>query len=56
VFGELIFYTFKGVKHCEDRNASIVEILGGVRAEDKRFDVTAQFHHVWFMGESTKPC
>ncbi len=40
----------EGIKHCEERNNSIVEILGGVRAGDKRFDVTAQFHHCFFMG------
>ncbi len=43
---------YQGVKHCEDRNASIIEILGGVRAEDKRFDISEQFHHVWWMGAS----
>lgn len=41
----------EGVKHCEDRNASIVEILGGVRAGDKRIDITEQFHHVIWMGD-----
>jgi hypothetical protein len=41
----------EGIKHCEDRNASIIEILGGVRAGDKTYDITEQFHHVWWMGK-----
>eukprot|EP01034_Spumella_vulgaris_P038277 gene38277-47260_t len=41
----------EGIKHCEDRNASIVEILGGVRAGDKTYDIAEQFHHVWWMGD-----
>lgn len=41
----------EGVHHCEQRNASIVEILGGVRAGDKRIDITEQFHHVFWMGD-----
>lgn len=41
----------EGVKYCEERNASIVEILGGVRSGDKRFDITEQFHHVFWMGD-----
>eukprot|EP00981_Chlorochromonas_danica_P012159 scaffold4581_cov209-Ochromonas_danica.AAC.3 len=41
----------EGVKHCEERNASIVEILGGVRAGDTRIDITEQFHHVFWMGD-----
>lgn len=41
----------QGVNFCEERNASIVEILGGVRAGDKRLDITEQFHHVFWMGE-----
>lgn len=40
----------EGVKHCEARNASIIEILGGVRAGDRRYDITEQFHHVFWMG------
>lgn len=40
----------QGVKHCEERNASIAEIFGGVRAGDERFDVSEQFHHVFWMG------
>ena len=39
------------MKHCEERNASIVEILGGVRAGDKDIDITEQFHHVFWMGD-----
>lgn len=42
----------QGVKHCEERNASIAEIFGGVRAGDERFDVAEQYHHVFWMGES----
>jgi hypothetical protein len=41
----------EGVKHCGERNASIVEILGGARAGDERFDVSQQFHHVFWMGD-----
>lgn len=41
----------EGVKYCEARNASIIEILGGVRAGDKRYDVSEQFHHVFWMGK-----
>jgi endonuclease/exonuclease/phosphatase family metal-dependent hydrolase len=41
----------EGVTHCEQRNASIVEILGGVRAGDKNIDITEQFHHVFWMGD-----
>lgn len=41
----------QGVKHCEARNNSIIEILGGVRAGDARFDVSEQFHFVFWMGE-----
>jgi endonuclease/exonuclease/phosphatase family metal-dependent hydrolase len=41
----------EGVHHCEQRNASIVEILGGVRAGDKRIDISEQFHHVFWMGD-----
>jgi len=40
------------VKHCEERNASIAEIFGGVRAGDERFDVSEQFHHVFWMGKA----
>jgi hypothetical protein len=40
----------QGVKHCEERNASIAEIFGGVRAGDERFDVAEQFHHLFWMG------
>lgn len=43
--------TTQGVKHCEQRNASIAEIFGGVRAGDDRFDVSEQFHHVFWMGD-----
>lgn len=41
----------EGIKHCEERNASIAEILGGVRAGDERFDVSEQFHHLFWMGK-----
>ena len=41
----------EGVKHCEARNQSIIEILGGVRAGDKTFDVAEQYHHVFWMGD-----
>eukprot|EP01031_Cornospumella_fuschlensis_P028480 gene28479-34377_t len=41
----------EGVKHCEDRNASIVEILGGARTGNKDIDITEQFHHVIWMGD-----
>jgi hypothetical protein len=41
----------EGVSKCEERNASIVEILGGVRAGDKDIDITEQFHHVFWMGD-----
>eukprot|EP00428_Durinskia_dybowskii_P069926 CAMPEP_0170390526 /NCGR_PEP_ID=MMETSP0117_2-20130122/19194_1 /TAXON_ID=400756 /ORGANISM="Durinskia baltica, Strain CSIRO CS-38" /LENGTH=646 /DNA_ID=CAMNT_0010646579 /DNA_START=65 /DNA_END=2005 /DNA_ORIENTATION=+ len=41
----------EGVKHCEERNASIAEIFGGVRAGDQRWDVAEQFHHVFWMGD-----
>jgi hypothetical protein len=41
----------QGVKHCEARNSSIIEILGGIRAGDARFDVSEQFHFVFWMGE-----
>lgn len=41
----------EGALHCAQRNASIVEILGGVRAGDHRFDVAEQFHHVFWMGD-----
>lgn len=41
----------EGVNYCEQRNASIVEILGGVRAGDKDIDVTEQFHHIFWMGK-----
>mmetsp|Transcript_24844 Transcript_24844/g.41402 ORF Transcript_24844/g.41402 Transcript_24844/m.41402 type:complete len:642 (+) Transcript_24844:209-2134(+) len=41
----------EGVKHCEERNASIYEIFGGVRAGDERFDVSVQFHHLFWMGD-----
>lgn len=41
----------EGVTHCEQRNASIVEILSGVRAGDKNIDITEQFHHVFWMGK-----
>lgn len=41
----------EGITHCEQRNASIVEILSGVRAGDKNIDITEQFHHVFWMGE-----
>jgi hypothetical protein len=41
----------EGVHHCEQRNASIVEILGGVRAGDTNIDITEQFHHVFWMGK-----
>jgi len=39
------------VKYCENRNVSICEILGGVRAGDKDIDVTEQFHHIFWMGD-----
>lgn len=41
----------EGIKYCEARNASIIEILGGVRAGDRRYDITEQFHHVFWMGK-----
>ncbi len=41
----------EGVKHCEARNQSIREILGGVRAGDKTFDVAEQYHHVFWIGD-----
>jgi hypothetical protein len=41
----------EGVEHCEQRNVSISEILGGVRAGDKNIDITEQFHHVFWMGD-----
>ncbi|KAJ1426998.1 Endonuclease/exonuclease/phosphatase [Ochromonadaceae sp. CCMP2298] len=41
----------EGVKHCEERNASIYEIFGGVRAGDVRFDVAEQSHHLFWMGD-----
>jgi endonuclease/exonuclease/phosphatase family metal-dependent hydrolase len=41
----------EGVTLCEQRNASIVEILSGVRAGDKNIDITEQFHHVFWMGD-----
>lgn len=41
----------EGVKHCEARNQSIIEILGGVRAGDPTFDVAEQYHHVFWMGD-----
>jgi hypothetical protein len=41
----------EGVNYCEQRNASIAEILGGVRAGDKDIDVTEQFHHIFWMGK-----
>ena len=28
-----------------------MEILGGARSGDERFDVTEQFHHVFWMGD-----
>lgn len=46
----VFFQCYQGVKHCEERNASIAEIFGGVRAGDERFDVSEQFHHVFWMG------
>jgi hypothetical protein len=41
----------EGAKKCAVRNDHVREILGGVRAGDKRFDVTVQFHHTFFMGD-----
>eukprot|EP01035_Chromulina_nebulosa_P023805 gene23805-30883_t len=41
----------EGVKHCEQRNNSIMEILGGARTRDTRFDVAEQSHHIFWMGD-----
>jgi len=41
----------EGVRNCEMRNASVKEILGGVRAGDTRFDISGQRHHVFWMGD-----
>ena len=41
----------EGVKNCSTRNDSIVEILGGVRARDHRYDPAVQFHHIFWMGD-----
>ena len=46
----ILFYVLQGRKKCQLRNASIKEILGGVRCGDHRFDVTVQYHHVFFIG------
>jgi len=41
----------EGVKHCKQRNDSIIEILGGARTMDSRFDVSEQSHHMFWMGD-----
>jgi hypothetical protein len=41
----------EGVTKCAARNSSIVEILGGIRARDKRMDPSVQFHHTIWMGD-----
>ena len=41
----------EGVKNCSTRNDSTVEILGGVRARDQRYDPAVQFHHIFWMGD-----
>jgi hypothetical protein len=38
------------VHHCEERNNSIIEILGGARTWDNRFDVSENGHHTFWMG------
>jgi hypothetical protein len=44
----------QGMANCRKRNASLEEILSGVRARDQRFDITAQFHHCFLFGEPTR--
>ena len=47
----LFMFYLQGPKYCALRNASVQEILGGLRAADFRFDIRVQFHHVFFMGD-----
>jgi hypothetical protein len=41
----------EGTAKCAQRNDSLVEILGGVRFGDKRFDPTLLVHHTILMGD-----
>lgn len=41
----------EGPNKCQDRNASIEEILGGVRAISGQLDVTMECHHTFLMGD-----
>jgi hypothetical protein len=41
----------EGASKCQLRNDSIKEILGGVRPKDKRYDIFAQCHHIFWMGD-----
>lgn len=41
----------EGVDKCTARNNSISEILGGVRARDIRYDILANYHHIFWMGD-----
>ncbi len=41
----------EGTKKCALRNESTEEILGGVRAGDKRFDPSLLSHHTFWMGD-----
>ncbi len=43
----------EGVGKCQERNDSIKEIIGGVRAahDEDRFDPTLMSHHVFWMGD-----
>lgn len=41
----------EGVTKCQARNDSIVDIIGGLRTRDVRFDVLANYHHVIWIGD-----
>lgn len=41
----------EGVSKCSARNDSVIEILGGVRTRDLRYDTIANYHHVIWMGD-----
>mmetsp|Transcript_8288 Transcript_8288/g.10902 ORF Transcript_8288/g.10902 Transcript_8288/m.10902 type:complete len:734 (+) Transcript_8288:154-2355(+) len=41
----------EGAKNMKARNSSCAEILGGTRVGNKQFDLSTQFHHVFWFGD-----
>eukprot|EP01038_Epipyxis_sp_PR26KG_P007396 gene7396-10080_t len=41
----------EGIKYCNARNESIIEILNGARIGNTNLDITHQYHHVFWMGD-----